>query len=63
MILLDFATCGQEQEKTYAELFTLLNCISEGNPEWNRGSARPVVLKTVRKRQTYSAKDGRGFGS
>jgi len=42
-ILLDSAAGGQALEKTYAELFTLLNRISQGNPEWNGGGAKPVV--------------------
>ena len=34
-ILLDSAVGGQAFEKTYAELYTLLNRISHGNMEWN----------------------------
>ena len=44
-ILLDSAAGGQALEKTYTELFTLLNRISQGNPEWNGGGVRPVVQK------------------
>uniref|UniRef100_M1DXS4 Uncharacterized protein n=1 Tax=Solanum tuberosum TaxID=4113 RepID=M1DXS4_SOLTU len=33
--------------KRHAELFTLLNRISQGNPEWNGGGAKPVVQKTA----------------
>jgi len=47
-ILLDSAAGGQALEKTYAKLFTLLNRISQGNPEWNDGGAKPVVQKTAR---------------
>ncbi|XP_049382857.1 uncharacterized protein LOC125847236 [Solanum stenotomum] len=36
--------CGQALEKTYAELFTLLNRISQGNPKWNGGGAKPNVM-------------------
>jgi len=46
-ILLDSATGGQALEKTHAELFTMLNRISQGNPEWNRGGAKPVIQKTA----------------
>ncbi|XP_015160406.1 uncharacterized protein [Solanum tuberosum] len=46
-ILLDSAAGGQALEKTYVELFTLLNKISQGNPEWNGGGAKPVIQKTV----------------
>ncbi|KAH0696197.1 hypothetical protein KY289_013679 [Solanum tuberosum] len=45
--LLDSAAGGQALEKTYAELFTSLNRISQGNPEWNGGGAKPVVQKTA----------------
>ncbi|XP_049360466.1 uncharacterized protein LOC125825176 [Solanum verrucosum] len=38
---------GQALEKTYAELFTLLNRISQGNSEWNRGRMKHVVQKTA----------------
>ncbi|XP_049365277.1 uncharacterized protein LOC125830110 [Solanum verrucosum] len=46
-ILLDSAAGGQALESTYAELFTLLNKISQGNPKWNGGGAKPVIQKTV----------------
>ncbi|KAH0636433.1 hypothetical protein KY289_036348 [Solanum tuberosum] len=46
-ILLDSAASGQALEKTYAELFTLLNMISQGNPKWNGGGAKPIVQKTA----------------
>ncbi|KAH0698697.1 hypothetical protein KY284_012912 [Solanum tuberosum] len=46
-ILLDSVVGGQALEKTYAELFTLLNRISQGNPEWNGGGVKPVIQKTV----------------
>jgi len=46
-ILLDSAAGGQALEKTYAKLFTLLNRISQGNPEWNGGGMKPVVQKTA----------------
>ncbi|KAH0769058.1 hypothetical protein KY290_013039 [Solanum tuberosum] len=45
--LLDYAAGGQSLDKTYAELFTLLNRISQGNPEWNGGGTKPVVKKTA----------------
>ena len=34
-------------EKTYAELFTLLNKISRGNPERNRLGMKPVIQKSA----------------
>ncbi|XP_055826345.1 uncharacterized protein LOC129894714 [Solanum dulcamara] len=37
--------CGQTLEKIYDEIYTLLNCISQGNPKWNGGNSRPVVQK------------------
>ena len=40
-ILLDSAAGGQALEKTYAELFTLLKRILQGNPEWNGGGTKP----------------------
>ncbi|XP_055803721.1 uncharacterized protein LOC129872830 [Solanum dulcamara] len=46
-ILLDSAAGGQALEKTYDELYTLLNRISQGNSEWNGGSARSVTQKQV----------------
>lgn len=46
-ILLDSAAGDQALEKTYAELFTLLNRISQGNSEWNGGGAKPVIQKTA----------------
>ncbi|XP_015159333.1 uncharacterized protein [Solanum tuberosum] len=46
-ILLDSAAGGQTLEKIYVELFTLLNRISEGNPEWNGGGAKQIVQKTA----------------
>ncbi|XP_015169787.1 uncharacterized protein [Solanum tuberosum] len=46
-ILLNSAAGGQALEKTYAEMFTLLNRISQGNPEWNGGGAKPVVQKSA----------------
>uniref|UniRef100_M1DJM3 Retrotransposon gag protein n=1 Tax=Solanum tuberosum TaxID=4113 RepID=M1DJM3_SOLTU len=46
-ILLDSAAGGQALKKTYAELFTLLNRISQGNPEWNGGGMKPVIQKTT----------------
>ncbi|XP_055824490.1 uncharacterized protein LOC129893022 [Solanum dulcamara] len=33
---------GQVLEKIYDELHTLLNRISQGNTEWNRGNSKPV---------------------
>ncbi|KAK4737094.1 hypothetical protein R3W88_000791 [Solanum pinnatisectum] len=45
--LLDSAAGGQALEKTYVELFTLLNTISQDNPEWNGGGAKPIVQKTA----------------
>ncbi|KAH0773652.1 hypothetical protein KY290_010789 [Solanum tuberosum] len=47
-ILLDSADGGQALKKTFAELFTLQNRVSQGNPEWNGGKANPVVQKTAR---------------
>ncbi|XP_055830789.1 uncharacterized protein LOC129899801 [Solanum dulcamara] len=44
-ILLDSAAGGQALEKTYDDLYTLLNRISQGNLKWNRGNARLVVQK------------------
>ncbi|XP_049405017.1 uncharacterized protein LOC125868401 [Solanum stenotomum] len=44
-ILLDSTVGGQALEKTYAELFTLLNRISQGNLEWNGGGIKPVIQK------------------
>jgi len=46
-ILLDSVAGGQALEKTYVELFTSLNIISQGNPEWNGGGAKPVEKKTT----------------
>ncbi|XP_015168703.1 uncharacterized protein [Solanum tuberosum] len=46
-VLLDSVAGGQALEKTYAELFTLLNRISQGNPKWNGGGAKSVVQKTT----------------
>lgn len=41
------STAGQHVlEKTYVELFTHLNKISQGNPKWNKGGANPIVQKT-----------------
>ncbi|XP_055824226.1 uncharacterized protein LOC129892666 [Solanum dulcamara] len=44
-IFLDSAAGGQALDKTYDELYTLLNRISQGNPEWNGGNARSVTQK------------------
>ncbi|XP_049366634.1 uncharacterized protein LOC125831500 [Solanum verrucosum] len=46
-ILLDSTAGGQALEKTYAELFTLLNRISQGNLEWNKGGIKHVIQKTT----------------
>ena len=46
-ILLDSAVGGQELEKTYAELYTLLNKISQGNQEWNGSGLKTMVQKTT----------------
>ncbi|XP_015165453.1 uncharacterized protein [Solanum tuberosum] len=46
--LLDSAVGGQALEKTYAELFTFLNRISQCNPEWNGGGPKTVIQKTAR---------------
>lgn len=42
-ILLDSAACGQALQKTYAELYTLLNQISQGNLELNERELKLVV--------------------
>lgn len=47
-ILLDFTANGQALEKTYDELYALLNRISLGNPKWNSEYARFVVHKQIR---------------
>jgi len=47
-VLLNSALCGKALEKTYDELFALLNKTLEGNPKWNGDIARIVVQKTVR---------------
>ncbi|XP_069145646.1 uncharacterized protein [Solanum lycopersicum] len=36
---------GQALEKTYVELYTLLNRISQGNPQWNGSGLKSVVQK------------------
>ncbi|XP_015162332.1 uncharacterized protein [Solanum tuberosum] len=46
-ILLDSTAGGHALVKTYAELFTLLNRISQGNPKWNGGGMKPVIQKTA----------------
>lgn len=46
-ILLDSVVGVQDLEKTYAELSTLLDTISQGNPKWNGGGAKFVVQKDV----------------
>ncbi|XP_049345100.1 uncharacterized protein LOC125809545 [Solanum verrucosum] len=46
-ILLHLDAGGQALEKTYVELFTLLNRISQGNPEWNGGGVKSVIQKTA----------------
>ena len=45
-ILLDSVASGQDLEKTYEELYTLLNQISQGNPEWHADS-RSAPKKVV----------------
>lgn len=44
-ILLDLVAGEKDLEKTYAELYTLLNSISQGNPESNGSGLKPVVQK------------------
>lgn len=46
-ILLDSAEGGQALEKTYDELYKLLNHISQGNPEWNGDNSRSTVKKVA----------------
>lgn len=46
-ILLDSATSEQALEKTYNKLYTLLNKISKGNPEWNEDVSRSTLWKVV----------------
>ena len=45
--LLDSLAGGQALDNTYAELFTFLHIISQGNPEWNGGGSKLVVQKTA----------------
>ena len=45
MISLDSAVGQQALEKIYAEFYTLLNQISQGNPEWYGSGLKPVVQK------------------
>lgn len=42
-ILPDSSARGHALEKTYEELFILLNRISKGIPKWNGGGSRVVV--------------------
>lgn len=44
-ILLDSTAGRQDLERTYDELYTLLNHTAQGNLEWNGGSTRLVVQK------------------
>lgn len=44
-ILLNSVARGQALEKTYDEFYAPLNCISQGNSEWNGVSSRRVVQK------------------
>ncbi|MCD7472679.1 hypothetical protein HAX54_013993, partial [Datura stramonium] len=44
---LESAAGGQALEKTYEELYTLLNRISQGNPKWNADSSRGGTRKAA----------------
>ena len=45
MISLDSAVGQKALEKIYAEFYTLLNQISQGNPEWYGSGLKLVVQK------------------
>lgn len=53
-ILLDLASGGQELESTYGELYTLLNSISQGNPDWNNDVSWGVVKKPIGMIEIYT---------
>ena len=48
-ILLNSAAGGQALEKTYDELYVLLNHISQGNPDWHGDNSRNSTKKVAGK--------------
>lgn len=44
-VLLGLAVCFQALEKSYDELYTLLNCIAQGNPDWNGDT----IIRSIKK--------------
>lgn len=52
--LLDSAAGGQALKKTYAELFTLLNRISQVNPKWNGEGVKTNIQKTAGVLEMYA---------